>query len=65
MRIEETIERLEFYDGTFPHRALEEAVARREQVTPVLLQILEEAAHNVEDVYEQEDYMAHIYAMFL
>ena len=40
-------------------------MARREQVTPVLLQILEEAAHNVEDIYEQEDYMAHIYAMFL
>ncbi len=65
MNVEEIIERLEFYDGTFPRRALEEAVARREQVTPVLLQILEEAAHNVEDVYEQEDYMAHIYAMFL
>jgi hypothetical protein len=65
MNMEEIIERLKFYDGTFPRRALEEAVARREQVTPVLLQILEEADHNVEDVYEQEDYMAHIYAMFL
>jgi hypothetical protein len=65
MNMEEIIERLKFYDGTFPRRALEEAAARREQVTPVLLQILEEAAHNVEDVYEQEDYMAHIYAMFL
>ena len=65
MNIEEIIERLKFYDGTFPRQALEEAVGRREQVIPVLLQILEEAAHNVEDVYEQEDYMAHIYAMFL
>jgi hypothetical protein len=65
MDVEEVIERLQFYDGTFPRQALEEAVARREQITPVLLQILEEAAHNVEDVYEQEDYMAHIYAMFL
>jgi hypothetical protein len=63
--MEEIIERLKFYDGTFPHQALKEAVARREQVTPVLLQILEEAAHNIEDIYEQEDYMAHIYAMFL
>ena len=65
MDIEAIIERLKFYDGTLPRQALEEAVARREQVTPVLLQILEEAAHNIEDVYEQEDYMAHIYAMFL
>jgi hypothetical protein len=40
-------------------------VTRREQVTPILLQILEDAAHNIEDIYEQEDYMAHIYAMFL
>jgi hypothetical protein len=65
MNVEEIIERLKFYDGTFPRQALKEAVARREQITPVLLQILEEAAHNIEDVYEQEDYMAHIYAMFL
>jgi hypothetical protein len=65
MNVEEIIERLKFYDGTFPRQALKEAVARREQITPILLQILEEAAHNIEDVYEQEDYMAHIYAMFL
>ncbi len=65
MDVEEIIERLNFYDGTFPRQALKEAMARREQVTPVLLQILEEAAHNIEDIYEQEDYMAHIYAMFL
>lgn len=65
MDVEEIIERLKFYDGTFPRQALKEAMARREQITPVLLQILEEAAHNIEDVYEQEDYMAHIYAMFL
>ncbi len=65
MDMEEIIERLKFYDGTFPRQALKEAVASREQVTPVLLQILEEAAHNIEEIYEQEDYMAHIYAMFL
>jgi hypothetical protein len=44
---------------------LKEAMARREQITPVLLRILEEAANNIEALYEQEDYMAHIYAMFL
>jgi len=65
MDVEEIIERLKFYDGTFPRHALRGAVARREQVTPVLLQILEEASHNVEDIYGQEDYMAHIYAIFL
>src|SRR5579885_584293 len=42
MDVEEIIERLNFYDGTFPRQALKEAMARREQVTPVLLQILEE-----------------------
>lgn len=65
MNMEEIIERLKLYDGTFPRQALKEAVAKREQITPVLLQILDEAAHNIEDIYEQEDYMAHIYAMFL
>jgi len=38
MNMEEIIERLKFYDGTFPRQALEAAAARREQVTPVLLQ---------------------------
>jgi hypothetical protein len=65
MDVEEIIEALKFYDGTFPRQALKGAIARREQVTHILLQILEEAARNVEAVYEQEDYMAHIYAMFL
>lgn len=65
MDIEEIIEQLEFNDGTVPRRAIREAIAKKEQLTPVLLQILEEATDNIEDLYEQEDYMAHIYAMFL
>lgn len=65
MDVEEIIEELEFYDGTFPRQALKEAVVKKEQITPLLLKILEEAADNIEDLLEQEDYMAHIYAMFL
>ena len=65
MDVEEIVEQLTFYDGTFPRQALKEAVAKKGQITPILLRILEEAADNIEDIYEQEDYMAHIYAMFL
>src|SRR5829696_3719701 len=65
MDVAEIVEQLTFYDGTFPRQALKEAVAKKEQITPLLVRILEEAADNIEDIYEQEDYMAHIYAMFL
>jgi hypothetical protein len=65
MDVEDIVEQLESYDGTFPRKALKEAIAKKEQITPILLQILEESANNIEDLFEQEDYMAHIYAMFL
>ena len=65
MNTEEILQQLESYDGTFPRRALEEAVANREQIVPALLRTLEYAEQNAEALLEQEDYMAHIYAMFL
>jgi hypothetical protein len=65
MDVQEIIEQLEFNDGTFPRKALREAIAKKEQITPILLQVLEESANSIEDLFEQEDYMAHIYAMFL
>jgi preprotein translocase subunit SecA len=65
MDIQEIISQLEYYDGSFPRKALQEAIASREQITPILLNILEEATANIERLLERDDYMAHIYAMFL
>jgi uncharacterized protein DUF1186/SEC-C motif-containing protein len=63
MDVQEIIEKLEYFEGTFPRRALQEAVAKKEEITPALLEILERAADDVEAVPDR--YMAHIYAMYL
>ncbi len=65
MDIQEIISYLEYHDGSFPRKALKEAIANKEQITPILLNILEESTANIEKLLEQDDYMAHIYAMFL
>ena len=64
MTVEEILNELRYYgDGRFPRTALKEGVARREEITPELLRVLEDAAENVEEL--PKGYMAHIYAMFL
>jgi len=65
MNIQQILEKLEVNTGVFPRQAIQEAIAKREQVTPELLKILEYATQNVEELVERVDYMAHIYAMFL
>ena len=42
-----------------------ECVARREEITPLLLQILERLADNPEAWPEYEDHMSHIYALYM
>ncbi len=65
MQIQEILSALTFNRGDFPRHALQEAVARREEIMPELLRILRETKENIDQIAEQEDYMAHIYAMFL
>ena len=65
MEIQEIISQLEYHQGSFPRKALKEAITNKEQITPILLNILEESTANIEELLEQDDYMAHIYAMFL
>ncbi len=65
MDLPDIINKLEWYDGTFPRRAVKEAIARKEQITPYLLNILEEVANDTTLLVERDDYMGHIYAMYL
>lgn len=64
MNTEEILEKLKYNTGVFPRQALQEAVAIKEQITPALLRILEEAKQLPEVLYEYS-YIAHIYAMYL
>lgn len=65
MRIETVLEALEYYTGRFPRQALEAAIARREEITPHLLKIVEEAASSIDRLVTDESYMGHIYAFYL
>lgn len=65
MRIEQILETLDGYAGPFPVHLVAECVARREEITPLLLQILERLADDPAAWPENEDHMAHIYALYM
>ena len=59
------MQRLEYYTGAFPRRALARAIEEQEDITPDLVDIIQRAADNPQQLASDPDYMAHIYAMFL
>jgi hypothetical protein len=65
METVEILHQFERFTGKFAQAAVEAAVARREEVTPELLRILEETADRAAQIDAEGDYMAHLYAMFL
>ena len=67
MEVAEIIGRFERFKNKFEREAVEEAIARREEVTPELLRILEEIAdpEGASRRTEELDYMAQMYAMYL
>jgi hypothetical protein len=67
MEIDEIIERFEWFKGKFELVAVQEAVARRDEIIPVLLGVLEEIAdpERAAEIDAEGEYMAHFYAMFL
>src|SRR5262245_42317067 len=56
---------LEYFEGTFPRRALEAAIVAKEEITPLLLPLLTHPPATIHAWSAQKDYMAHIYALFL
>jgi uncharacterized protein YchJ len=56
---------LEYCEGTFPRRALEAAIAAKDEITPLLLPSLAHSPATIHAWSAQKDYMAHIYALFL
>jgi hypothetical protein len=65
METAEILRQFERATGKFPRAAVEAAVARREEVTPNLLRILEDTVDRAAELDAEGDYMAHLYAMFL
>jgi hypothetical protein len=65
MTVAEILKELELCTGRFPRRAIEQAVAQREVVTPELLRVLDEVAADPEAFALRDDYMLHLFAMYL
>jgi len=65
MEIKEILSKLEYNTGSFPYKAVQEAITQKDKIIPELLKILEYVKKNIRQIEEQPAYMAHIYAMFL
>jgi hypothetical protein len=65
MDIQELLARLEHHEGSFPKDLVAEAIARREEVTPRFLEILEDIDRNPEPWLAEDGRMIHIYALYL
>lgn len=61
----EILHQFERHTGKFERAAIEAAVARREEITPELLRILEDTVERAAQLDDEGGYMAHLYAMFL
>jgi Protein of unknown function (DUF1186) len=61
----EILQQFERATEKFARAAVEAAVARREEITPELLHILEDTVNRAAQLDAEGDYMAHLYAMFL
>jgi hypothetical protein len=65
MTIPEILKELEPYTGRFPMKAMQAAVEQREAITPDLLRVLNAVAENPLAFAKRQDYMLHLFAMFL
>jgi len=65
MQITEILRQFETASGSFARGAVEAAVARREEITPELLRVLEGSVDRAAELDAEGGYMAHLYAMFL
>lgn len=65
MEIQQILSELERNTGVFPRAALEQAVHKQEEIIPELLKTLKDITELMRTSEVAEDYMAHLYAMYL
>jgi Protein of unknown function (DUF1186)/SEC-C motif len=65
MEIRELFAQLDRHEGSFPDHLVSAAIARRDEMLPVLLETLEEVAVNPEPWLADQERMGHIYALYL
>ncbi len=66
MEIKEILKSFEICDKEYKRKAIDAALARREEIIPHLISVLEKVLHSPEKFAERDsDYFAHIYAFML
>lgn len=65
MDVQEILSHLERIEDCFPEAAVQEAVTRRDDIIPSLLEVLEAVARDPESFASDPNRMIHIYAMYL
>ncbi len=65
MDIPHILEDLAYDEGILPREAIEAAIVKHKQITPYLLQILEDAIERVPELINDGCYQGHVYAMYL
>lgn len=65
MDIAHILEELAYDMGELPREAIEAAIVKRDQITPYLLEILEDASERIEEVVEHDNFQGHLYSMYL
>ena len=63
--LSETIKDLERYDGVYKREAVDAAIGLKDEITPVLIDILEKIIISPDGYVDQENYFGHIYAVML
>lgn len=63
--MEKIITELRYFNEIFPRDALKQAIERKDEMIPLLLAALDEVLADPRIVTEDEDYMLHVYGLFL
>lgn len=65
MELTHIMEDLAYDMGILPREAIEAAIVKQAQMTPLLLDILKDAIERVDEIIEDENYQGHLYALYL
>ena len=63
--MKETLKSIEYNDGHFPRKEIENIINRKDEVIPELLKILKNVKEAPRKYLEDQDYFGHIYAAYL
>lgn len=59
------LDKIAYNDGSLPLEFLEKAIIQKEEIIPALLEILENTRDNAAEIIQEDDYLSHIYALYL